>query len=196
MLSIIQAGSLHHPPGQPQNHSQPFHSGFQAAYLCLRNKNQPWPDLPCIPIISLFALDTTCQVYSHWVIHPQGHFKAHTHSFADNVIYSLQKGKSTAKWPLVYLEVLPFTLSLPVYLQTCTREKKNLYLMMLLCQLLSWSHLWLISPLQSLRTSHQVPKISVIPIITHSPSPSSEILTLVTLIQCLLSTNARLIAQC
>lgn len=124
MLSIIQAGSLHHPPGQPQNHSQPFHSGFQAAYLCLRNKNQPWPDLPCIPIISLFALDTTCQVYSHWVIHPQGHFKAHTHSFADNVIYSLQKGKSTAKWPLVYLEVLPFTLSLPVYLQTCTREKK------------------------------------------------------------------------
>ena len=46
--------------------------------------------------------------------------------------------------------------------------------------LLSWSHLWLIFPLQSLRTSHQVPKISVIPIITHSPSPPSEILTLVT----------------
>lgn len=45
-------------------------------------------------------------------------------TLADNVIYSLQKGKSTAKWPLVYLEVLPFTLSLPVYLQTCTREKK------------------------------------------------------------------------
>lgn len=46
--------------------------------------------------------------------------------------------------------------------------------------LLSWSHLWLIFPLQSLRTSHQVPNISVIPIITHSPSPPSEILTLVT----------------
>lgn len=76
---------------------------------------------------------------------------------ADNLIYSLQNDNGIAKWLLFYPEVLLFTLSLPVYLQTCTSQKQTNKKKPLLdlCQLLSWSHLWLISLLRSLRTKSQ-----------------------------------------
>lgn len=112
----------------------------------------------------LFALGHyLCQVSSHWFTHPQGHFKPLISTLsADNLIYSLQN--VSANWPLFYLEVLPFMLSFPIYLQTCTSKKWKLSLTWLLM-----SASILDSSLSHFSTSipqNHVPMTPIIPITT------------------------------
>lgn len=90
--------------------------------------------------------------------HTQGPLKPFLNSYLPlpgNLIYSLQKGKGAGRWPLFYLEVLPFVLFLLVYLQICAKE--TFTWPRCFCQLVSWSHFGLISHLQYLRTSNSVP---------------------------------------
>lgn len=78
----------------PQHHSDKDPTLPQPGCISLLQgtKNQPQPKLHCIPVTwYLFAVDTTCEVYSQWVTHPQGNFKALIYPLLQTVSFILYK---------------------------------------------------------------------------------------------------------
>lgn len=126
-------------------------------------------------------MDTTCQVYSQGL--PTRQFQSSYLSFLLQILSFILYKKVAAQQNALCL-IFKFYL-LHCHFQ-CTfkhaqvKQQKQTHAFTWCCFCYLGVIFDSIFPLQSLRTSHQVPKISVIPIITHSPSPPSEILTLVT----------------